>query len=430
MRQFTCAICGCGSRGYSAYGAYIANHSDRVKIVACADIRPERLKMMQETHGVPESACYNSGMEMLDQPKLADIMVIAIQDQDHVSHAIRAMQQGYDVICEKPISPNLGECIALQEAAHKYGRHILICHVLRYAPFFTTIKSLIMDGAIGQIMNIDMVEHVQYWHQAHSFVRGNWRRSDTTSPMILAKSCHDMDMLRWLMDCHCESVSSFGDLSFFNADHAPVGAAMRCLDCKYVDTCEFSAKKLYITGKRHGVANGITYWPVDVVASHPTVESVTEALKEGPYGRCVFHCDNDVVDHQVVAMKFETGAVATFTMSAFCNSGARTIEIMGTKGDIRADMTGDKIILSQFGQESREISLENEFDKFAGHGGGDGRLFTNFMDLLEGKTDEKRTSVDASVESHVMALAAEYSRVHGGQCINLDDFVKNNGYAE
>ncbi|MBQ4050979.1 MAG: Gfo/Idh/MocA family oxidoreductase [Oscillospiraceae bacterium] len=422
-KQFTVAVCGCGSRGYGAYSVYQKNHPDRMKIVAAADLRPERLELMKKEFGLSDEACYSTGMEMLSQPKLADFVIIAIQDQDHVAHTIKALEMGYDVLCEKPISPDLGECLALQEAVQKSGRKVFICHVLRYAPFFTTLKGLLEDGAIGDVMNLDLIEHVQYWHQAHSFVRGNWRNSEETSPMILQKSCHDMDIIRWLMGTSCEVISSFGDLSYFNADHAPEGAADRCLECPYVDSCVYSAKKFYIEDERKGVATGHTGWPVNVVANPPTVESVLEALKEGPYGRCVFKCDNNVVDHQVVSMRFEKGAIATFTMSAFCDHGSRWLRIMGTKGDILADMSNNSITLTPFGGKSEIIPLKAEKDEFAGHGGGDHRLLENFMDVLEGVSTETRTSVDASVESHVMALAAEYSRKHDGEAIKLADFA-------
>lgn len=425
MKQYTVAICGCGSRGIDAYSAYQKSHPERMKIVACADIRPDRLKIMQEEFGVPAPACYPTGMEMLSQGKLADFVVIAVQDRDHVAHAIKAMEQGYDVICEKPISPDLAECVALQDTVHATGRKVLISHVLRYAPFFTTMKTLIDDGRIGEIMNVDLVENVQFWHMAHSFVRGNWRRSDETSPMILAKSCHDMDILRWLVGRHCTTVSSFGELSFFNASHAPEGSAGRCYDCKYLESCLYSAKRRYIDDPVRGVLHGGTGWPNNVVTDVPTEESMTAALKAGPYGRCVFRCDNDVVDHQVVSMKFEGGAIATFTMSAFnCGGGGRVIRIMGTEGEIEAYMSDSRILLRRFDEEEQEIPLGSVKDRFAGHGGGDNLLLESFMALLDGETDEMRTSVDASVESHVMALAAEYSRTHNGEAVDLDEFVK------
>ena len=420
----TFAICGCGSRGLEAYPSYQKIHPEEMKIVAGADCRPGRLALLREQYGVEEDMCFASADEMLDQPKLADVMLIAVQDRQHVPVALKALDKGYHVLLEKPISPELSECRQLLAKAKETGRIVVVCHVLRYTPFYAALEELVRRGDIGKLETIDAVEHVGYWHYAHSFVRGNWRRVDETSPMILAKSCHDMDILRWLAGGRCLKVQSFGALDHFHTGNAPEGAAMRCLDdCKYKDSCIFSAETIYITGKHCGIRNGKTGWPNSVVAGEtPTEEKLYAALRTGPYGRCVYHCDNDVVDHQTVNLEFENNVHATFTMTAFTEQCRRTIKLTGTMGEIEGDLAHNTLTVYRFGKEKEVISLNDKKSEFAGHGGGDAGLMGQFCRLVASGGKDSLTSIDASVESHVMALAAEASRLRGGETIVLEDF--------
>ena len=419
----TFAICGCGSRGLEAYASYQKLHPEEMQIVAGADCRPGRLALLREWYGVPEDKCFNSDEELLAQPKLADVMLVATQDRQHVPTALKALDKGYHVLLEKPISPDLGECLQLQRKAQETGRTVVVCHVLRYAPFYAAIKDLLDKGALGKLETIDAVEHVAYWHQAHSFVRGNWRRTDETSPMILAKSCHDMDILRWLVGEKCVRVQSFGALDYFHSGSAPEGAANRCLDgCACKDGCPYDAEKIYVTSSRTGCRRKNVGWPCTVVASDPTEENIYAALRSGPYGRCVFHCDNDVVDHQTVNLEFENNIHATFTMTAFTEQTYRTIRITGTKGEIEGDINSRKLVLRRFGQPEEIIDLSGSANNLAGHGGGDGGLMDHMYELISSGGTQGLTSVDASVESHVMALAAEASRVAGGKTIELATF--------
>ena len=234
----TFAICGCGNRGLEAYASYQRLHPERMRVVAGADSRPERLAMLRQRCGVAEDMCFASAEELLARPRLADVLIVATQDRQHVPHALAALERGYHLLVEKPISPDLKECIRLRDKAHEAGRAVIVCHVLRYTRFYAALEALLRRGDIGKIETIDAVEHVAYWHHAHSFVRGNWRRSDETSPMILAKSCHDMDLLRWLAGERCLKVQSFGSLDYFRPENAPEGAAMRCLEgCACKDNC-------------------------------------------------------------------------------------------------------------------------------------------------------------------------------------------------
>lgn len=417
----TIAIAGVGSRGKNAYGFELLNMKDRAKVVAVADIDPERLALAGDAHGVPQDMRFASAEEMLAMPKLADAMLICTQDRQHVPHAVAALEKGYDIMMEKPISPKLEDLQMITRVAREKGRRVIVCHVLRYTPFFQTIKRTIDSGMLGKVVSIQALENVRYWHQAHSFVRGNWRREEDTSPMILAKCCHDLDYFVWLCGKKCERVSSYGSLMYFKESNAPEGAALRCTQgCKAKADCPYDAEKIYLTNKETGILNGNVEWPIDVLAENPTEEKIHNAIETGPYGRCVFHCDNDVVDHQVVNMQMEDGASLSLTMSAFTSIGGRTIKVMGTLGDLWGDMHENRIRICAFGQEPQIIDLGREEKDFAGHGGGDHLLMEQFIDLMQGKEpDSTVTTLETSVESHLVALAAERSRLENGASIEI-----------
>ncbi len=415
------AIAGVGSRGKNAYGLELLNMKDRAKVVAVADIDPERLALAGDAHGVPDEMRFPSAEAMLAMPKLADAMLVCTQDRQHVPHAVAALKKGYDVMMEKPISPKLEDLQEITKVARENGRRVVVCHVLRYTPFFQTIKKTIDSGVLGEVVSIQALENVRYWHQAHSFVRGNWRREEDTSPMILAKCCHDLDYLVWLCGKKCERVSSYGSLMYFKKSNAPEGAALRCTQgCKAKDGCPYDAEKIYLTNKDTGILCGNVEWPIDVLAENPTEEKIRHAIETGPYGRCVFHCDNDVVDHQIVNMQMEGGASLSLTMSAFTSIGGRTIKVMGTLGDLWGDMHENKIRIGVFGKEPQVIDLGKEEKDFAGHGGGDRLLMEQFVDLMQGKEpDGTITTLETSVESHLVALAAEKSRLENGESIEI-----------
>ncbi len=423
-RPVTFAVCGFGIRGMEAYSSYQKSHPNEMKVVAVADPDPARRAIAQKEYGVSPEACYNTAEELLCQPRLADVMIIATQDRQHVAQALAAMDKGYHLVLEKPISPSLQECIALRNKAHETNRVVIVCHVLRYTPFFGTIKQLLDDGTIGRIETLEADENIAYWHFAHSYVRGNWRRKDESSPMILAKSCHDMDIIRWLIGTPCKRVSSFGRLDWFREENAPEGAGKRCMDCPVRESCPYDAQKIYLTNDRSGYDSGNRGWPLTVLCSEPTPERIREALRTGPYGRCVYHCDNDVVDHQTVNMEFEGGATAVFTVSAFTSRGYRTIRIMGTMGEIEGNMDTNTIVVRKFGQPDQEMNLDQITDRFAGHGGGDAKMMECVCSMFRGGEPQgvALTGIDASVDSHVMALAAEESRLHGGIGIDLEEF--------
>lgn len=415
----TIAIAGMGARGYDVYAQAVKESKYPAKIVAIADIKPERIRDAAKEFSISEENCYGSAEEMFKQEKLADIAMICTQDQQHKDHAIAALEKGYHLLLEKPMATNMEDCKLIEEAAKRYKREVAVCHVLRYTPFYRKIKSLLEEGRIGEIVSIQATEHVGYWHQAHSFVRGNWGNSEESCPMILAKSCHDMDILLWLSGQKSKAVSSFGSLSHFKEEKAPEGATLRCTDeCKQKDVCPYNAVNYY-TGE---LEKGNTGWPVSVVSLNPTKDSIMEALKTGPYGRCVYHCDNDVVDNQVVNILMENDTTISFTMCGLTEKNYRDIKIMGSQGEIRGNTDTNIVEVNHFKNGNETIDITKLAADLSGHGGGDKQMIDELLKLTGEKdgTGEMLTSIEKSMESHYVSLSAEYSRLHNGEPVHLD----------
>lgn len=419
----TFAIAGFGDRG-STYASMQKLFPDKMKVVAVADLNPDKVKKAKELYDIPEENCFASAEEMLEHEKLADVIVVSTMDRQHVGHAIPALKKGYNIMLEKPISPELDKCREILEVAKNCPGKIIVCHVLRYTTFYNTLKDLISSGKIGDVVSICANENVAYWHQAHSFVRGNWRNSKETSPMILQKSCHDMDILTWLTGKKCKSVSSFGSTRLFKKECAPEGATPYCLGgCEAKENCIFDAEKIYLTSPKMGRLHGNS-WITSILSVENTVESTRKALESGPYGRCVYMCDNDVVDHQQTNLLMEDGSTISFTMCAFTESCYRYFKAMGTKGEIEADMLSNVIHVREFGKEMETIDIGALASDLKGHGGGDSGIVADFLDMLINETEatERTTTLENSMESHFIALAAEESRLNGGKVIDLDRF--------
>ena len=404
MKKVTSILIGAGLRGGYVYSQYALDHPDEFQVVAVAEPDRERRELFASKHHIPAELCFESYEELLEKEKMADCAMVCTQDKMHYEPVMIAMKKGYHVLCEKPMSPEKEEIIKMGEMAKKYNRILSVCHVLRYSPFFSKLKELLEDGRIGRLMTIQHMEEVGYWHHAHSFVRGNWRNSEESSPMILQKCCHDMDIMLWLADSKCEYVSSFGQLSYFKKENAPDGAPAYCLDgCPHRDECAFYAPGFYLEHPK-AVEDGLVYAVTDPVDRL----HVLDALKNGPYGRCVFHCDNTVVDHQSVDIKFENQVTASFLMTAFTNQCARRIRLMGTKGEIRGDMDAGIIEITDFVSQNQEKIQLHTPSK--GHNGSDMSMMRDFVRMV-GEGKKGKTDAAVSVESHLMALAAEESRV-------------------
>ncbi len=409
------AILGFGARGN--HYAHLVNNSGMGKIVAACDVRAERLELAKREFELSDTQLYQTSEDFFKAGKLADLCVVATQDAQHLEHAVKAMKLGYHLLLEKPIAANMQDVMEIYETSLKEKRRVFVCHVLRYAPFYSVIKDELSSGKYGKIVTINMSENVGYWHQAHSFVRGNWSVAEKSTPMIIAKCCHDLDLVSWFMDQKCKSVSSFGSLSYFRKENAPAGHTARCIGCPEQGKCAYDAEKIYITDRFN---KGLKAWPVDVVAMDPTEEKLREALRTGPYGRCVFECDNTAVDHQVVNMVFEDGATAHLTMTAFSASTYRDIHVHCEKGDIYGNMESQKLNCNVYGFESRTIDIKEHYKSSYGHGGGDYFIVKDVVEELTGGNAKSVTSIERSVQSHKIGFAAEESRLQGGKVIEVD----------
>ena len=418
-KVFTVSILGAGSRGAEAYGRIMMSQKDKYKIVSICDVSKVKVDKYQKLFNLDKNNCFTDENEFFKERR-SDCLVLATMDEDHVRQCIKAFELGYDVLLEKPISPKIDELYALLESQKKHNNKALVCHVLRYAPLFTKIKELLDKKVCGDLVMIDSIEQVCFWHQAHSFVRGNWRNSDETSPMILQKCCHDLDLLQYYANSKCDTISSIGSLRFFKKENQPEGAADRCTKCKYVDTCTYSAKRFYIgEWKKIGsVENG---WPYNVITTKVplTEESLYEAIDNGPYGRCVFACDNNVVDNQIVMMRFKNGVNANLRMTAFTPEGGRIMKFYCTNGEIDLLDAEEKIVVTKFYEEPEIIDLNLLLDEGGhNHGGGDAGIIDSFYKLLCGE-NMSGTSLENSVESHLMALKAEESRLENGKLLKV-----------
>lgn len=412
------AVIGAGQRGM-VYASY-AYEEGKAEIAAVVEPIEEKREIARQKFRVPKERCFADSEDFWKAGKLADAVIIATQDQDHYRQAIAAIDAGYDILLEKPVSPSAQECLDIQKRAEEAGVTVTVCHVLRYTNFFSGIKEIVDSGRLGKVITIQHAENIGNYHFAHSFVRGNWRDSNSSSPIILAKSCHDMDILVWLAESNAKKVSSFGSLSYFKEENAPEGSTDRCLTCPAAESCRYDARKAYLP-----VAG---QWPATVVSVDQSEKGILEALREGPYGRCVYRCDNNVCDHQVTVIEFENGVTATFHMTAFSGKIHRTIKVMCEKGNIYGDESDNELIVTQYPSNGQDAYVSEEIHlakSVSGHGGGDFGLMGDFLKLM-GKEDgaaESRSSISRSVESHLMAFAAEKSRITGS-VIMMDEFRK------
>lgn len=420
MNKIKVIIIGAGNRG-TTYATHAFDACPELEIVAVADPNPVRRNHIKEKFGLPESACFEGWKDILALDKFADAAIIATQDQMHFEPAMKAIELGYHLLLEKPAAPTPEECYKIADAANKKGVSVIICHVLRFTPFFTTLKRIIDEGRIGKVMNINHYEGVGHIHYSHSFTRGNWHKEADSSPMLLAKSCHDIDILQWLVGEKCTRVHSFGTLSHFCAENKPEGAPEFCyMGCPVAESCPYNAEKIYACERSHYISRAAD-------SESPTQDDVRRVLTETNYGRCVYQCDNDVVDHQVVNLEYESGATVSFTMSAF-NQGGRRIHIMGTKGEVYATMKDKTITLYEFetGKKTEVPILDaiTNQEITGGHGGGDRGIMRALSEYLCGTyKGNALTDISTSVANHLTVFAAEQAR-REGRVVTVEEYIE------
>ena len=406
------AIMGLGGRG-SVYAHFTKYFGEEVVAVCDAD---ESKRELAYSYGVAPDMFFTDETEFFNRGKIADALVIATMDALHYRQTMRALELGYDILLEKPIAVTLKQCKEIEKKAKRTGRKVVICHVLRYSPFYKKVKDIIDSGELGKVVSMALTENIGYYHFAHSFVRGNWRSEKTSTPLILQKNCHDLDIICWFLERDCVSASSYGGLNYFKAANAPDGSAERCADCKYKDSCAYSCFKIYENEEYEKIAG---------LAAHGRLgcdkSEIEKNLSYGTnlYSRCVFKCDNDVCDHQMVNMLFEGGVTVSLNSVAFTEDLKRHTRIYFERGCLKDGDDGD-IIVEKFGEPPRKISVEYPKGGYAHHSGGDVGIMKEFIDYLKtGVKTKSITDVSVSVLSHKIGFLAEKSRKHGGAAYRL-----------
>lgn len=412
MKQVTAILLGAGHRGAIIYGQYALSHPDEIKFVAVAEPCDDRREAFASAHHIPAEYATASWEELLKKNIKADCVFVCTHDRAHYEPTMLALDKGYHVLCEKPMSTEKHELINLCAKSKESNRTLSICHGLRYSPLFVKLKELLDGGAIGQLTNIQHTESVAYWHMAHSFVRGNWRREDETSPMILQKCCHDLDILCWLVGSPLKTVSSFGSLSHFRPENKPEGSPAFCLDgCTHKNNCPYYAPRFYLENPMAAEA-GFD----QVLSMDKSREGILKALEKGPFGRCVYSCDNTVVDHQVVNMCYENGVTVSMTMSAFTQQCERSMVLMGSHGQIFCNIKNSTIELWEFA--TGNSTLYHIQKPIGTHSGTDSVLVQDFLSVVR-SGGTSRTNAESTVEGHLAALAAEDSRLHNGAPVSI-----------
>ena len=466
----TAILIGAGNRGMTTYGNYALRFPRKLNFIAVAEPITYRRDKFAKLHNIPLERCYDSWEPILREDKFADVVFVCTQDQMHVEPTLEALDKGYDILLEKPMAHTLEGCYKIVERVRTTGRTLGVCHVLRYTAFFSTIKNTIREGSLGNLINISHRENVSWYHMAHSFVRGNWQNASESSPMILAKCCHDLDLLYWMVEALPKKISSFGSLLHFKSINAPKNSPDYCVEgCPIEDTCLYYAPRIYIDivpitqileksertlfkflsnlRRNHkGILNilskpiklleSLRYWrdwPVEPLYSglpEEASEDYADAtkmriLRTSPYGRCVYKCNNNVVDHQLVNIEFENNVTANLIMHGFSEREGRTLRIDGTKATLIGEFfdSGQKItIYDHFTGTSKVIFSEKLSIDYSGHGGGDFSLIDSFLETLTNpEKSQPLTNADETIESHLMAFAANKSREKNA-IIEMDEF--------
>jgi predicted dehydrogenase len=412
-QPLTAIILGAGNRG-TVYGDYSAEYPMDLDIIGVAEPIQERNDLHAKTHNIPDENRFVTWEHVLERPKFADMVIISMPDDLHHEPCIQAMRLGYDVLLEKPMAQSEAECREILKVQQETGKVVGIAHVLRYAPYFIDMRDVVRSGKLGKIVNMQHMEPVEWRHMMHSYVRGNWHNSAETTPIILAKSCHDLDIMRWIIDEPCDKITGFGDVSFYKRENAPEGSGDRCLDCAVEEGCAYSAKKMYLRDHERIYA----IMPVVPYDDPETLkELILHSLKTTNYGRCVFKMENDQPEHLACAMEFRSGATATFNMDGFTSYHGRRTRLMGTKGDLVGD--GETFTYTDYMTRKSftwDISITDvKGYEDSGHGGGDYRFVSDLLNAVYHRDEALLTStVEASVESHVMGFRIEKSRKGGG----------------
>lgn len=409
LQQVKIVVIGAGNRT-NKYLEYAVQHPERLKLVGVVEPVAIRRSLVAEKFGVPAEACFASIDDFFANPVEADAVLIGTPEDKHYEPSMRAIEAGYHILLEKPIAQTKQECLDILEASTRKGVIVGVCHVLRFHPYFMKIKRIIDSGALGEIISINHFAEINIDRMTHSYVRGLWNKSKT-NPMLIAKCCHDIDFLLWICGSKCRKVSSFGSLRWFREENAPEGSAKRCIDCKVESTCPFSAINLY-KRRKQWIRN------FDVPQGKTIDDVIDEELRSGVFGRCVYHCDNDVVDHQVVNMELENQTTISFTVNAFTNDDFRGTHIKMTHGEIDGDET--RLRVRRFRDNEEKIFNFAELSNQPFHAGADLNIVEAFVNsIIDSNNGALSSDIASSIESHVVCYEAENSRMNN-QTILID----------
>lgn len=417
-KTVTAVIVGAGHRSM-IYADYSLSHPDELRIIGIAEPNEAAARAAINKFSIPKENCFKTALELAEHERIADVVINGTMDKDHVSTSLPLLEKGYDMLLEKPFAVNKEETEKLVAAVKRRGNKVMVCHVLRYSDFYEEIKNVIMNGEIGEIISIQLCEDVSYHHYATSYVRGKWANSDECgTSVMLAKCCHDIDMMTWLMgDAKPETVSSFGSLQYFKKENAPKDSGTRCLlDCKYKDTCNLSAERVYLEIPQKW---DFYVWPE--LHDAPYEEKYENLKNVSPYGRCAFKCNNNVADHQTVIVKFSNGATGSHNLTAGCAYSQRTVRVIGTKGEISGIFEDNKFTVSYINPHSESdhtdkiIDVSERSSASLGHGGGDSALVGDFIKYVRNeKPSVSCTSLADSVAGHLVVFGADESMANGG----------------
>lgn len=421
MKKIKAILIGAGNRG-TTYTDEMKKRLDKFEVVAVAEPIESRRNDIKKKHNIPDNLCFKDWNELYAFGKIADFAIIATMDTEHFEPAMKAIDLKYHLLLEKPIAPTAEECKALAENAKKNGVKAIICTVLRYAPVFMKIKDIVESGKLGRIISVNHEENIGNIHFSHSFVRGNWGNEARSTSMLLQKTCHDFDLLQWILDKKCVKVQSFGSLSYFCKENSPEDTPDYCIEgCRLAESCPYNSVKLYLDDKKND-----WFRTTSTRKAHPTDDDVKMAISETQYGKCVFKCDNDVLDHQIVNLLFEDDITVQLTVCAY-NKGGRAIHIMGTKGELYAglgDDNGTYIKIYDFENKSEEnIPVSGSDGVIGGHGGGDGGIVETLYSYLIGEYKGKSIpDISISSYNHLIVFAAEESR-RKCKIIDIEEFI-------
>ncbi len=423
MKPVTAVIVGAGHRSLT-YASYAQSHPDELRIVGVADLLDYRRREVAELYGIPTDRCFETAEELASVNRFADCVINGTMDHQHVDTAVPLLEAGYHMLLEKPFATNEKEMWRLVRTARRFDRKVAICHVLRYTPFYAAIRREVLNGTIGEIINIQAAEHVSYHHMAVGYVRGKWNsREKCKSSMLMAKSCHDLDVIMWMKSGIAPvTVGSMGNNMQFRPEKAPEGSGTKCLvDCEIEESCLYSARKHYLD---HPKRWAFYVWDALEEVENPTDEDRRRLLEsDSPYGRCVWRSDNDVVDHQSVAMEFADGATATLNMVGGTSRGSRSIRLLGTTGEIEGKIEDRRFVIRHIDPRPGHEYSEHESDPAeggdmhgacGGHGGGDLRLVADFVSVIrDGETSISSTTLEDSIYGHLAGFRADLAMEEG-----------------